>query len=104
MTTAYLLASGMLEPVTIVGSTLYHVSVPEPAANPFLSRALIRAGTVSDAREQKEGAANKKRSDVHAEMIEQAGQYSQRVGVIFDDQNSQAPAPRRQSFCWIVAH
>jgi hypothetical protein len=38
------------------------------------------------------------------EMIEQAGQYSQRVGVIFDDQNSQAPSPRRQSFCWIVAH
>src|SRR6266700_6574891 len=127
MTTAYLLASGMLEPVTIVGSTLYHVSVPEPAANPFLSRlpdhvassprlgesfqerfsvsrALIRASTVSDAREQKKGAANKKRSDVHAEMIEQAGQYSQRVGVIFDDQNSQAPVPRRQSFCWIVAH
>src|SRR5205823_14756250 len=37
-------------------------------------------------------------------MIEQAGQYSQRVGVIFDDQNSQAPAPWRQSFCWIAAH
>jgi len=32
------------------------------------------------------------------------GQPSQRVGVIFDDQNSQAPGPRRQSFCCIVAH
>jgi hypothetical protein len=28
------------------------------------------------------------------EMIEQAGQYSQRVDVIFDDQNSQAPSPK----------
>src|ERR1043166_3055144 len=36
-----------------------------------VSRALIRAGAISDAREQNERAADKKRSDVHAKIIEQ---------------------------------
>jgi hypothetical protein len=34
-----------------------------------VSRALIRAGAVNDAREQNERAATKKRSDVHAKMF-----------------------------------
>ena len=86
------------------GKTLVWNDSPKRGERFSVSRALIRAGTVSEARGQKEGAANKKRSDIHAEMIEQPGRSSRRVGVIFDDQNSQAPAPRRQSFCWIVAH
>jgi len=34
-----------------------------------VSRALIRASGISDALEQNERAANKKRSDVHAKII-----------------------------------
>src|SRR5438552_1736182 len=81
----------------LVAPTFGSPSVPAP-------RWLITAGTVSVGREQKDGDANKKRSDVPTEMIEQAGQYSQRIAVTFDNQNSQALALRRQSFCWIVTH
>src|SRR6516162_3159935 len=70
---------------------------PDPGLS--VSRALIRAGSISDALEQNERAANKKRSDVHVKII--GRQPAKNIICCHDlrEANTEVLAPGRQSFC-----